>query len=436
MWTGPTDPARSLTRRPTTSTHHPLRFLLLPVVLLALLPVAACSDDAAPPPYSDGAFEDVAQLMQRTLNVRAAALRTRNEARFRRALDRSDAALVEQQATYFDNISQLPVGVLRLRLDADTITPEDGTKDYWAEVVVMLRLDGYDTAAVRTRDRYRFTPSKDGTRMVVASTTDHQWEADRPGNAQPWDLGRVRVEQAVGVLGIFDEATADHADAVVEAASNGRYDVRAVVGADDSPSSSGVVVYSLTDPAFLRGLAGQTVGDPDRADGLTIAVPVDATDRSKGVASYRVFLNPRVLDVEPGVLGRLVRHELTHATLGERGRGAPLWLNEGIAEYVSVRPMAPASRRLPTSALSVGAAADDLPGEVEFSGAQAEAWYAVSWWVCEYVASTYGEQMLLELLDRLENGADQDDVLPEVLGVTPAQLTQRGVALMSTTYDR
>jgi hypothetical protein len=272
--------------------------------------------------------------------------------------------------------------------------------------------------------------------MLVASTTDHAWEADRPGTAQPWDLGRVHVEQAAGVLGIFDEATADHADDIVEAASNGRYDVRAVVGADDSPSSSGVVVYSLADPAFLRGLAGQTVGDPDRADGLTIAVPVDAADRGKGVASYRVFLNPRVLHEEPGVLGRLVRHELTHATLGERGRGAPLWLNEGIAEYVSVRPMSPARRRLPTSGLSVGADADELPGEDEFSGAQAEAWYAVSWWVCEYIASAYGERTLFLLLDRLEDGADQDDVLAEVLGVTPAQLTRRGVALMTTTYDR
>ncbi|MFC5731286.1 MULTISPECIES: hypothetical protein [Nocardioides] len=434
MWTGPPDPNRSPTRRP--SAIHPLRFLLLPVVLLALLPLAACSDDAPPPSSSGGAFDDVAQLMQRTLNVRAAALRQRDEARFRRTLDRSDAALVEQQVTYFHNISQLPVGVLRLRLDADTVTPEDGTGDYWAEVVVVLRLDGYDAAAVRTLDRYRFTPSKNGARMVIASTTDHAWEADRPGNAQPWDLGRVHVEQAVGVLGIFDDATADHAEAVVEAASNGQYDVRAVVGADDSPSSSGVVVYSLADPAFLRGLAGRTVGDPDRADGLTIAVPVDASDLSKGVASYRMFLNPRVLDVEPGVLGRLVRHELTHATLGKRGHGAPLWLSEGIAEYVSVRQMPPGRRRLPASALSVGGAAEDLPGEEEFSGAQAEAWYAVSWWVCEYVASTYGEQMLFELLDRLADGADQDDVLPEVLGITPAQLTQRGVALMTTTYDR
>ncbi|MFC7503340.1 hypothetical protein ACFQRR_14855, partial [Nocardioides sp. GCM10030258] len=102
---------------------------------------------------------------------------------------------------------------------------------------------------------------------------------------------------------------------------------------------------------------------------------------------------------------RLVRHELTHALLGARGRGAPLWINEGLAEYVSVRPLPPAKRRLPASALSVGASATDLPGEAEFAGPDAEGWYAVSWWVCEYVASAYGEDVLLLLLDRLQHGA-------------------------------
>jgi hypothetical protein len=44
--------------------------------------------------------------------------------------------------------------------------------------------------------------------------------------------------------------------------------------------------------------------------------------------------------------------------------------------------------------------------------------------------------MLLLLLDRLEGGADQDEVLQSVLGLSSAQLTQRAVALMTTTYDR
>ncbi|TNM43296.1 hypothetical protein FHP29_06280 [Nocardioides albidus] len=408
---------------------------VLPALALLLLPLTACSDDPPPPTYSGTGYDDVATLMQRTLHKRARGLRTHDVARFRRALDRSDAGLAEEQQTYFDNLAQLPVGELSYEVAADTITPVEGGQDYWAEVVLSLGLDGYDAAPARTRDRFLFTPSPDGRRLVITSTTDHAWESTHPGNVQPWDLGPVHVEQAFGVLGIFDDTTVARADAVLDAAGSGRSDVRSVIGAAADGSSRGVVVYSLRDPAFLRGLADQTVGDPDRADGLTIAVPVDATDAEQGVASYRVFLSPRVLDQPAGVLGRLVRHELTHATLGARGQGAPLWLSEGFAEYVSVQAMAPTRRRLPARALDLAASVTRLPGPAEFAGPDAEAWYAVSWWVCEYVANVYGTPMLLLLLDRLAAGADQQQVLPDVLGVTPAQLAQRGVGLMQRTYS-
>ncbi|GAA4805321.1 hypothetical protein GCM10025786_05540 [Nocardioides caeni] len=400
-----------------------------------LLPLAGCSDDRPPPTYSGSAYEDVAVLMQRALNQRARAVTSDDLSRFRRTLDRSDHGLVEDQQTYWDNLQQLPIGTFRYRVDTETITPVDGTDDYWAEVVLALELVGYDAAPVRTRDRFRFRVDASGERMLVASTTDFDWETDHPGNAQPWDLQEIEVEERGGVLGIFDDTTIGDADAVILAASNGRYDVRSVVGSGDDPvGDRGVVVYAVQDPTFLRGLAGQTVGDPDRADGLTIAVPVDQRAAGRGTASYRVFLNARILDESPDVLGRLVRHELTHATLGARGRGAPLWLTEGLAEYVSVRPMAPAKRRLPASALSIGTTATDLPGDAEFASADAEAWYAVSWWVCEYVATSYGPDVLLLLLDRLAGGAAQEGVLGEVLGLTGPQLAQRGVALMETTY--
>lgn len=406
---------------------------------ILLAPLAACSDDAPPPTSSGGAYEDVADLLQKTVNGRATALRTRDLARLRRTLLRSDRDLMREQRTYFDNLAQLPISGMRIEVLPDTVVPVDGTElesrpEYWAEVVVALRLEGYDVAPVRTRDRFRFVPNADGTRFLVSSTTDSAWEADHPGNSQPWDLGPIRAREAPGVLGIFDEDTADDAEMVLDAVSRGRSDVRAILGPHTITRASGVVVYAVGDPSFLAGLAGRTVGDPDRADGLTIAVPSDPADRSAGVASYRISLNPRVLDESAPVVGRLVRHELTHALLGPRGFGAPLWLNEGLAEYVSVQSLPPSQRRLPASTLDLASEVTDLPGEAEFGGGQAESWYAVSWWVCEYVARTYGEKVLLLLLERLEGGADQGEALEEVLGVDSAQLAQRGVALMSTTY--
>lgn len=416
------------------------RSLLAPVIALALTPgLVACSSNLPPPTYSGDSYGDVVALMRTTLGQRAAALKERRYPAFRKTLTVSDAGLMEDQRTYFDNLAQLPVRAMGYQVVADTVTPVEGSEDYWVEVVVGLQLDGYDRAPVRSRDRFLFTPSEDRTRMLVASTTDYEWESEHPGNVQPWDLGRIHVEEASGILGVFDDYTTEHASAVLDAARGGRYDVRATIEEDSDvdaapTTADGVVVYSLRDPAFLRGLAGQTVGDPDRADGLTIGVPIDLAVQGSAVASYRIFLNPRVLDESTQVLGRLLRHELTHAMLGSRGHGAPLWITEGVAEYVSVRPMPPDQRRLPARALDVGAGARDLPGEAEFGGGDAEAWYAVSWWVCEYVASAYGPATLFLLLDRLEDGADPAKVIGSVLGITSPQLTQRGVALMANTY--
>ena len=153
------------------------------------------------------------------------------------------------------------------------------------------------------------------------------------------------------------------------------------------------------------------------------------------MSSYRIVLSPHVLDESDEVLDRLVRHELTHVALGEQARGVPLWLAEGLAEYVSVQPIAPAERRLQTDALNLAAAGvADVPPDSEFGGAHAEGWYAVSWWVCEYIAATYGEPALWTLLDGLAEGGDQQTVVHEQLGITTSELAHEGIELMRRTY--
>ena len=193
----------------------------------------------------------------------------------------------------------------------------------------------------------------------------------------------------------------------------------------DIEDPGGVVVYVLSDPAFLDSLDGLPVSDPERVDGATIPVPRDADDAGGPVASYRIVLNPNVVDQDEQVLDRLVRHELTHVAVGDHARGVPLWFSEGLAEYVSVRPIAPAERRLQTDALNLAAAGvSDLPSDEEFAGEHAEGWYAVSWWVCEYIAATFGEDALWTLLEGLADGADQQTVISDQLGISTSELVR------------
>lgn len=394
--------------------------------------LTACGADDTPVSPVDPEHE-IVQAVERTLHQRTRAIVDRDAVLFDRTLSARDPDFVRDQDRYFGNVGELPLGAVRIDLDERSL--ERHGKGYWAEVTIRLQLHGYDVVPVITHDRWRFVPTRNQRRYVLASTTDPGWEARVKPQPQPWDLDeKIDVREAPGVLGIFDDATLGSSGAVLDAVSQGRFEVKAVLPPEIS-DPGGVVVYALADPEFAASLAGLPFSDPDRLDGATIPVPHDATDARSRIASYRVMLGPQVLDEDEAVLDRLVRHELTHVAVGGLASGVPLWLNEGIAEYVSVQPIAPAERMLQTGALDLAAAGvPDLPTDEDFSGEHAEGWYAVSWWVCQYIADTYGASRLWSLLEALHDGGDASEVVPRQLGISTSQLAGDGVALMRRTY--
>ncbi|MCL2542039.1 MAG: hypothetical protein FWE71_06190 [Nocardioidaceae bacterium] len=317
-----------------------------------------------------------------------------------------------------------------------TLAKAPGDGAYWAEIRITTKLDGYDAKPVSSYDRWLFRPNIDGQRYLLASTTDKEWEDSHDTGTEPWDVEHVYVDEYGSVLGIFDSRTAAHADRVVEAVSEAKDDDSLVIPESLQPSAGlGTVVYMLSDQRMINGLSGSAVGNPAEPDGLTIAIPADVNDASAGTAAYRVAFNPSDADQPAMVFDRLIRHEMTHATLGAHTQGVPTWLNEGIAEYVSVQNLPRSERRLPSDALAVGATAQSLPTTEDFAGADAPAWYGVSWWVCQYIANTYGQRTLWTLFEQLSGGADQDQVIPSLLHITPEVLVRRGVDLMTSTYS-
>ncbi len=71
----------------------------------------------------------------------------------------------------------------------------------------------------------------------------------------------------------------------------------------------------------------------------------------------------------------------------------PVWLSEGLAEYVSVRPLPPERRGISQTAVDAARAGfTDLPADQDFNDADSRAHYGESWWACEYVAASYGER--------------------------------------------
>ncbi len=236
------------------------------------------------------------------------------------------------------------------------------------------------------------------------------------------------------MLGIFDSASLPAADVLLPTVAEGIAEVAPLIPYDWSRS---VVVYALSDTGYLASIPDLPGGDAERLDGA--AFPVFARPQGGQVASTRFALHPRLL-VSPGPdRDRLVRHELTHVALGERDDHVPVWLGEGLAEYVSVRALDPQDRQIAEAAVDravVGVR--DLPADDAFDGDQSRAHYGLAWWVCEYLADSYGEPVLWQLLDALAptvgSTDDSEAVLRDLTGLTSHQLARKGAKLLVRTY--
>ena len=411
-------------------------------LLLVLSGCSLFSDDEPPEPAASpspgvtitDAPPDALEALGATLQRRADALLRGDEQEFVGGLAKGDPTFLDQQRTYFDNLRQLPIETFSYAVDPAGLV-RDG-EDYWAVVDLSLRLEGFDDAPVVYRDRLRFTPAAKPGRFRLSSVSDPQWEADNDVQAQPWDDGRIVVVRDTGVLGIFDEGSVRASKGLINSVQRG---VAAVSGIVPSSWSQSVVVYALSNTAFLATLPGLPGGDPTGLD--AVAFPVFASASGGDLVSTRIVLHPRMLD-EPGrPRDRLVRHELTHVAIGAGDDRAPVWLSEGLAEYVSVQPLPPERRTLSEAALEAArAGVTEMPADDAFNDAgtpgRASANYGIAWFACEYLAASFGEVTLWQLLSVLNDpDADVDSILMSQVGINQRTLARKAGKLILATYD-
>jgi hypothetical protein len=413
---------------PPRSRGRLLLVLLLVTSLGGL--VSGCRDDAGSAPASPAGAAavptDVVRALQTTLDRRAAAVRRGDPDAFVAGLA-PRPAFVRAQRTWLSNLAQLPVQRLDYTVDPGTLVRRG--QDYWVVVERHLQLQGFDPHPVTTPDRFLFTPGPRPGHFRVAATRDRAWERRHRVRVEPWDAGPVQVRSVDGVLGIFDEAGLAAAPDLLAAVRDAIGQVAAVVPYDWSRS---VVVYALSDPRYLAALADVPGDEPTRVG--AIAFPVAREPGGRPV-STRVVLNPDLLGRDDPERDRLLRHELTHVAVGRHDDRVPVWLAEGVAELVSVGPMAPQDRLVPPDAVEAAGEVEDLPADDTFNDADSALHYAVSWWACEYVAQAYGDAALWSLLDAMdEPDTDPDEVLDRRLGLSSADLAEKAGRMIEATF--
>lgn len=156
-------------------------------------------------------------------------------------------------------------------------------------------------------------------------------------------------------------------------------------------------------PQTMREMA---LIDEDHEDLRNIAAltsaEINATAGRPSPVGDRITINPKNWP-KLSELGRQVvlRHELTHvASQAATGEQTPVWLVEGLAEYVGFKfagvPVALGASEL-QDAIRAGHLPTRLPSDRDFRGADAElaAHYEAAWFACRTIAERFGEAKLV-----------------------------------------
>ena len=324
------------------------------------------------------------------------------------------------RAPEFDRLAALPIE--RWRYTVEGTSSGADPLEVVVRVSVAYRLDADAEDALL---RERLTLRHSGTEWRVVT------EATEGPRAQPWDLGTLRVARGRTSVVIGIDVAQQTVNGYAALADRVAADVTEVWGSGWTRRP--VLVVPRSTAMLARGLARQSAS-LTRIAAVTTAEDGDGSGADVRGAD-RVWTNTPVMG-SLSALGReiVLRHEVLHVATGAAATNAtPLWLEEGMAEYVGYRG----------SGVALGIAAGDvlrevragqgptrLPEPADFGGARLAQAYESAHVACDLVADEVGVAGLTRLY-RLTAGAggsaaaNVDEALRTVLGLTIDQFETR-----------
>ncbi len=241
----------------------------------------------------------------------------------------------------------------------------------------------------------------------------------------PWefpDLAATDVKTAGGTSTVLFYKGAEKTAATTSGLLAGAIDEVSKFWGDDWPRR--VAVVSTATDAQFAGLTRTAPGDTAAAAAATVFAMVDR--QNKQVIGQRIVLTPAVRALPEPALAVVVRHELVHvAARLVTAEGAPLWLTEGVPEYVgrkgTYRDFVDAAPEL-AAAVAAKQVPKALPSDGSFSvdSDAARIAYQSAWSFAAFVADRFGDEKLKDMYVKVARGGDtatQDAAIKDALGV-------------------
>jgi hypothetical protein len=342
---------------------------------------------------------------------------------FLAAVDPKQTDLVARERLLFVNLRKFGFSSLKY-FTADAFRPvpnlvdKFGPTTYSTRVMMRYQLTGLDPRPVQTDLGYSFVQRAGAWVLVDDTGTDEFLSSD--GHRQPWDFQEVQVVRRGPVVVVVDKREASLGTKVAQAAEKA---VKSVRKHWARPWNGAVLVVAMPQDRVMS-----TIWTAGSGDGWTIAAKAVTLFEGEQLGmpigrpiGSRIVVNPALrkrLDKD------LLVHEMTHVATSTLGVATPIWMVEGLAEYVRCRSIEddphwtvdPYRKRVKTAYLPKLTA---LPDTTVFD-ADADRAYGTSWWIVEYLAHKLGEKKLATLYtDLAEHG---DSVLKKDTGQTPAQI--------------
>ena len=316
------------------------------------------------------------------------------------------------QEKVFARMQAIQVEWMRLRSIEETRPPAPatpGTSATWeSRATLEYRITGFDESP-RTFT-LALTFAADPARPAETAVITGSRPDDRP---EPWDVNGLQVRRSDRslVLAFGADPVAEHAaDEVAQRARAAARRVSAVLGT----AEAAIWLVPATDEDAGR-LLGRDEGELDGVAAVTDG-PF-APDHPAG--ADRIVVVPGAWSALTGV-GRdvVVTHELTHATARRTSkRQPPLWLTEGLAEFIAYRDVELPERDLVRTALdrirSTGLPVSP-PGAPEFHSSASElaAAYGLSLTLARTIADQYGTDALVALFRAVNESKPGPGPLP------------------------
>ena len=367
------------------------------------------------------AFVDGDQSLVSLLARRAAAVTKHDEAAFLADVARDDPRFVDRQRTEYRNLVALGLSSFTLTLsrahDYPAVTDPALTREYGSQlrevgVTVRYAVGGLDTAPDAEPWIPTFAVVNGGWLLVAEQGAGAGDQYPFAVGGQPWEARPVVVVKSAHVVAVISKEDQEIAPHLLDLAERGVVDA-AKVRPDGWPGK--VLVTAVSDQKVFDSYFAGSSDKIAQVEAVTVprydAVP--EWDHAAGYALSRVVFNPAMLGGGEDELQHALTHEFTHVAFGpETSNATPIWLVEGMAEYVAY-----ASDKVPDGFANRAAReahGSALPADRTFYDSADN--YLLAWLACRLIAQRYGHAKLLAFYDWFKAHDSVDDGFRTVLG--------------------